>query len=187
MPDVRRQVVDYISCIVLKVGKESKEMPIKELSDVLEHELKDIYDAEHQITEALPKMKKAATASQLQDAFDEHLEQTKGHIERLEKVFDMLGISAERKTCKGMKGLISEGEDLIKENDPCEALDAALITAAQRVEHYEIAAYGALRNYAMRLDHAEAAELLQQTLDQEGKTNKKLTDLAEKLNPKAKA
>jgi ferritin-like metal-binding protein YciE len=162
-------------------------MKIRELSDVFEHELKDIYDAEHQITQALPKMKKAASSADLQKALDQHLEQTKGHIERLEKVFDMVGVSADRKTCKGMKGIISEGEELIKENDPCEALDAALITAAQRVEHYEIAAYGALRNYAMRLDHADAAELLQQTLDQEGETNKKLTKLAEKINPKAKA
>jgi ferritin-like metal-binding protein YciE len=165
--------------------EKDKAMQLENLNELLVHEIKDLYDAEHQITQALPKMKKAASSSDLKKAFDEHLEQTRNHIKRLEQVFKILEEKAERETCDGMEGLITEGEDLIKENDPSDVLDAALIAAAQRVEHYEIASYGTARTYAQLLEYEEAADLLQETLDEEGETNKKLTKLAEKLNPQA--
>ncbi|MAS36399.1 MAG: hypothetical protein CL610_20520 [Anaerolineaceae bacterium] len=160
-------------------------MKFGNLHELFIGELKDIYDAEHQITKALPKMKKAASSSDLQKAFDEHLKETETHIKRLEKVFDMIEEEAERETCDAMEGLISEGEEIIEENKKSDARDAALIAAAQRVEHYEIAGYGTLRTYAQLLDYPEAAELLQQTLDEEGEADKKLTGLAEAINPEA--
>ncbi|MBZ0301487.1 MAG: ferritin-like domain-containing protein [Anaerolineae bacterium] len=160
-------------------------MKFKNLYELFVGELKDLYDAEHQIVKALPKLKKAASSDELQGAFDEHLQQTKTHIERLEEVFELIEEKAKRETCDAMKGLISEGDEIIEENDPSSALDAALIAAAQRVEHYEMAGYGTVRTYAQLLGHQDAANLLQETLDEEGETDKKLTRLAEEVNPEA--
>jgi ferritin-like metal-binding protein YciE len=157
------------------------------LSDWMLEELKDIYDAEHQITEALPKMAQAATDNNLKQAFNQHLETTRKQIERLDKVFDKLGKSPERKTCKAMQGIISEGNELIKQHEKGDTLDAAMIAAAQKVEHYEIASYGSLRTYAKMLGHNDAAKLFQTTLDEEGNTDEKLTDLAMNLNKEAMA
>lgn len=152
---------------------------LENLEKLYVDELKDAYDFEHQILDALPKMEEAAVSPQLKAAFREHREQTKGQVKRLEQVFNMLGRDADRKTCKGMKGLISEGEEYIKAKGDDATIDAALVSAAQRVEHYEMAVYGTLRTFARALGHAEQANLLQQTLDEESKTDEKLTRLAE--------
>jgi len=149
------------------------------LQDLLTEELKDVYDAEHQIIEALPKMAKACCAPDLKMAFERHLEETRNQVTRLDQVFQQLGCKAERKTCHGVKGLISEANELIKKGGDPEVLDAALIGGAQKVEHYEIASYGTLRTWCMRLGHTQAAALLQQTLEEEGSTDHKLTSLAE--------
>jgi ferritin-like metal-binding protein YciE len=149
-------------------------------------ELKDLYSAENQILKALPKMVKAATSPELQSAFQLHLEQTKGQVQRLEQIFETLGKSPKGKTCKAMEGLVAEGEELMGQKSEPEVLDAGLIAAAQRVEHYEIAGYGTVRTYAQLLGDQTAASLLQQTLDEEGETDKKLSQLAESLiNPQA--
>lgn len=148
---------------------------MKELRDTLIEELKDVYDAEKQITKALPKMAKAAEHDDLKAAFQEHLEITEHQINRLEKVFELLGEPAKGKKCKAMAGLLEEGKDLIEEEEG----DAALICAAQKVEHYEIAAYGSMCAWAKLLDEEEAADLLQETLDEEEDTDDKLTELAE--------
>lgn len=162
-------------------------MKLNTLNDLFMAELKDLYDAEHQITQALPKMAKAASTPELQQAFQQHLQQTQQHITRLEQVFDLCGERAERKTCKGMEGLIKEGQEMMKEGSPSAVLDAALISAAQKVEHYEIASYGTLRTFAKLLNMNEAAQLLQTTLDEESETDEKLTKIAERLvNPDAK-
>jgi len=153
-------------------------MKLETLRDLMCHELKDIYDAEHQITEALPVMAREASAPDLKNAFTEHLEQTRTHISRLEQVFQQLGVPAERQTCAGMKGLLTEGKQLMKENADPDVMDAGLIAAAQRVEHYEMAAYGTVRTYASELGDQSICSLLQQTLDEEGETDKKLTRLA---------
>lgn len=142
-------------------------------------ELKDLYDAEHQILEALPKMEERAHTHDLKDGFARHFEQTQRQVARLEQVFRDLGESPERKTCKGMKGLIDEGDSFVSASGDDETVDAALIGAAQRVEHYEMAAYGTLRTWARILGHDKQAQLLQQSLDEEGKADKKLTDIAE--------
>lgn len=160
-------------------------MAIQSLDDLFVHELKDVYDAEHQVVNALPKMAKAANASDLQSAFEEHLEQSKGHIDRLKQVFDLLNRKPTRETCDGMKGLIEEGQKMLEEDMSDEVRDAALIAAAQRVEHYEMAGYGTLRTYAHLLGHAEAAQLLQQILDEEEITDKKLSQLANSVNQAA--
>jgi ferritin-like metal-binding protein YciE len=160
-------------------------MKFDNLYDLFLGEIQDLYDAEHQIVEALPKMHEAATSSELQDAFQQHLKQSKMHIKRLENVFEILGESAEREPCEAMQGLIAEGDEIIEENEPSSVLDAALIAAAQRVEHYEIAGYGTVRTYAQILDYNDAVDILQQTLDEEGETNKLLTGLAMRVNPQA--
>jgi ferritin-like metal-binding protein YciE len=147
-------------------------------------ELKDLYSAEKQITKALPKMAKAASSQELQEAFQEHLAQTRGHIERLDRVFEILGKSAGGKTCQGMKGLIEEGSEMIEQTEG-DVRDAAMIAAAQRVEHYEIAGYGTVRAIAKLMEQSEIAELLQETLDEEGETDKKLTQIAKKINRQA--
>ncbi|HEX2618498.1 MAG TPA: ferritin-like domain-containing protein [Phototrophicaceae bacterium] len=152
------------------------------LNDLLLDELKDTFDAENQITEALPKMIKAASSTELKEAFQKHLKQTEGHLARLEEVFKLLGKKAERKTCKAMKGLIAEGEDMIKDHKPSPLLDAGLIGSAQRVEHYEMAAYGTSRAYAEALGESKVAKLLQQTLDEEKATDELLTELGEPIN-----
>ena len=154
-------------------------MKVTNLNELFVHELKDLYDAEHQLVEALPKMAEAASNPELTEAFENHLVQTRSHVTRLEAVFRTCGEEPERETCKGMKGLIAEGEKAIKEIDDPDTRDAALISAAQRVEHYEIAGYGTVRTYAQLLKDDESARLLQQTLDEEGQTDKLLTQLAE--------
>ena len=158
-----------------------KESALKELYI---DELRDIYNAENQLTKALPKMAKAANSDELRAGFEEHLEQTKGHVDRLEQIFKELGEKPTGKKCKGMEGLVAEGKEMIDEQEG-DSLDAGLISAAQRVEHYEIAAYGCVRTYANLLGEKEAAQLLGQTLQEEKETDQKLTKLAEKINVEA--
>jgi ferritin-like metal-binding protein YciE len=156
------------------------------LKELYIEELRDLYNAEQQLTKALPKMAKASSDEELRSGFEEHLEQTKGHVQRLEQIFEKLGEKPEGKKCKGMEGLIAEGSEMIEEEDlEDEARDAGLISAAQRVEHYEIAGYGCVRTYATLLGDSAAAELLQQTLDEERETDEKLTELAESINLEA--
>jgi ferritin-like metal-binding protein YciE len=152
---------------------------LNDLNDLLIDQLKDLYNAEGQLTKALPKMAKAAKNPELKQAFQKHLEQTQEHVNRLERVFEVLGETARGKTCQAMKGLIEEGKEIIEEDADPDVRDAGLIAAAQRVEHYEIAGYGTVRTYAQTLGHEEAASLLQQTLDEEGETDKLLTKIAE--------
>ncbi len=161
---------------------------LNSFDDLFVEQLQDLYDAEQRITQALPKMAAAAHNPALKSAFQEHLRQTENQVTRLQQVFKSLGKSAQSKTCAAMKGLVEEGSEIVSgEGDP-DVKDAALIAAAQRVEHYEIAAYGTARTFAQRLGKPEAARLLQQTLDEEAETDKKLTGLAEKaINPKAAA
>lgn len=156
-------------------------MKLESLQDLYVDELKDLYSAENQLVKALPKMAKAASSEDLQAAFEEHLEQTRGHVKRLEQVFKKLNASPKGKKCKAMEGLLDEGEEVINEDAEPAVKDAALIAAAQRVEHYEIAGYGCVRTYAQQLGFNDAAELLQQTLNEEGETDKKLTELAESV------
>jgi ferritin-like metal-binding protein YciE len=147
-------------------------------------ELKDLYSAENQITRALPKMAKAASNSELRKAFETHLKETEGQIERLDRVFEILGKTSGGKSCKGMKGLLEEGAEVMEQTEG-EVRDAAMISAAQKVEHYEIAGYGSVRTYADLLGQKEISNLLQQTLDEEGETDKKLTQIASKVNKQA--
>ena len=154
-------------------------MKLETLRDLYVEQLQDLYSAETQLVKALPKMAKAASNPQLQSAFQEHLSQTQTHVQRLEQIFQQLGAKAGGHTCKGMEGLIKEGEEMIKAKGDASAIDAGLIAAAQRVEHYEIAGYGCVRTYAHQLGDQQAVSLLQQTLDEEGVTDKKLTQLAE--------
>ena len=144
-------------------------------------ELRDLYNAENQLVKALPKMAKAASSPELQQAFEDHLEQTKEHIERLDEIFDKLDKKPSGKTCHGMKGLVEEGSEIMAEKGEDFVIDAGLIAAAQKMEHYEIASYGTVRTWAEMLGDDDAAELLQQTLDEEGETHKKLTELAEEI------
>ena len=157
-------------------------MSISNLEDLFLHELRDVLDAERQITKALPKMKKAATSEDLKAALDEHLAVTEEQIERLESVFKSLDKAARGKHCSGMEGLIKEADELIKEEEPSAALDAALICAAQKVEHYEIAAYGSLATYAELLELEDAKDLLGETLNEEKETDEKLSTIASSLN-----
>jgi ferritin-like metal-binding protein YciE len=157
-------------------------MAILSFEDLLLHELKDLYDAEHQIVKALPKMAKAASSSELKSAFEEHLEQSQQHIKRLEQVFGALNKKPARQTCEAMKGLITEGDETIQEKMDGLIKDAALIAAAQRVEHYEMAGYGTVRTFANLLGHNEAAQLLQTTLDEEEQTDKTLSQIANSIN-----
>jgi len=161
-----------------------KESALKELYI---KELRDTYDAEKQITKALPKMAQAASSSELRQAFEEHLEQTKNHVQRLEQIFKALNESPNGESCDGMEGLIEEGSALMDEDLDPEALDAGLIAAAQRVEHYEMAAYGTVRTYANILQDTNATSLLQETLNEEKEADRKLTGLAENINIKAAA
>src|ERR1700716_2315802 len=148
-------------------------------------ELKDLYSAEGQLIKALPKMAKAATSEELRTGFEEHLEQTRGHVQRLEQIFKELGEKPSGKKCKGMEGLVAEGQEMMGEDFEDDVMDAALISAAQRVEHYEIAAYGTVRTYAELLGEDTAAQLLEQTLEEEKETDQKLTDMAGEINVKA--
>ena len=146
--------------------------------ELLEDEIKDLYDAENRIKEALPKMKEHATSQELKKAFADHLEETKQQIARLEKIGEHLDINVTGETCEATKGLVEEGEDLMEEFDKGDILDAALIGAAQKVEHYEMASYGTAREFAETLGLKEVEKLLSETLDEEGETNKKLTKIA---------
>jgi len=154
-------------------------MASESLQDIYVEQLKDLYSAENQILKALPKMAKAATHADLRSAFEDHEVQTRTHVERLEKIFTQLGEKPGGHKCKGMEGLLAEGDELLEEHEESEALDAAMIAAAQRVEHYEIAGYGSVRTFANMLGLSDHADLLQRTLDEEGDTDKKLTGLAE--------
>jgi ferritin-like metal-binding protein YciE len=150
-------------------------------------ELKDFYSAETMLVKALPKMAKAASSKALKNGFEKHLKQTKEHVERLKQVCEEVGASPRGKKCVAMEGLIHEGDEIIQKDAEPEVKDAALIAAAQKVEHYEIAGYGCVRTYAKQMGHQKAARLLQKTLDEEGATDKTLTQLAMKINPKAEA
>ena len=151
------------------------------LEELLEDDLKDLYSAENQIIKALPKMAKAASAPELRRAFERHLEETRRQVERLDQIGQELEIKLTGKKCKGMEGLIAEGKEIMEEDLDEAALDAGLIGAAQKVEHYEIAAYGTARTHAEMLGYRRVAKLLQQTLNEEGATDKKLTQLAESV------
>jgi ferritin-like metal-binding protein YciE len=151
------------------------------LEELLVDELKDLYSAENQIVKALPRMAKAATSSELRRAFERHLEETRRQVERLDQIGEELEMKMTGKKCKGMEGLIAEGKELLEEDLDEDALDAGLIGAAQKVEHYEIAAYGTARTHAEMLGFRKVAKLLQQTLNEEGATDKKLTQLAENV------
>jgi ferritin-like metal-binding protein YciE len=161
-------------------------MPKESLQDLLVEDLKDLFDAEKQITRALPKMVKKATSEELRAGLEQHLQQTEEQIERLVQVFQQLGVPARGKKCPGMQGLIEEGSEHMQEHEKGAGLDAVIIAAAQKVEHYEMAAYGTLRTWATQLGHTDVAELLDQTLEEEKSTDEKLTQLAEGLvNPEA--
>jgi len=151
------------------------------LNELLHEELRDLYSAETQIVKALPKMAKAASSPELRRAFERHLEETKRQVERLDQIGEELEVKMTGKKCKGMEGLLAEGRELMEEDLEEDALDAGLIGAAQKVEHYEIAAYGTARTHADMLGYRRIAKLLQQTLNEEGATDKKLTQLAESV------
>jgi ferritin-like metal-binding protein YciE len=156
-------------------------MAVRSLENLLVDELRDLLSAEKQITKALPKMAKAASSEELRAAFEEHLTQTEGQIARLEQAFEILGHSARAKKCLGMEGLIEEGKEHLEEDMEPAVKDAALIAAAQKVEHYEIASYGSARAWAQDTGQDQVAELLQATLDEEAETDRKLSKLAEML------
>ncbi len=153
-------------------------MKLNSMKDLYIEQLSDLYSAETQIIDALPKMQHAASSDDLKDVFKSHLERTREHKQRLEQIFSGMGMSPQNKLCKGMQGVIQEGDEVINAMGDPAIKDAALITAAQRVEHYEMAGYGAVRNYADLLGFDDASDLLQETLDEEGEADKKLTSLA---------
>jgi ferritin-like metal-binding protein YciE len=161
-------------------------MNLDTLKTLYVNELRDLYNAENQLIKALPKMAKAASSSELQEAFEKHLEQTKGHVERLEEVFQDIDEKPKGKTCHGMKGLIEEGSEMLTADGEDSVVDAGIIVAAQKVEHYEIAGYGSVRTFAQLLGKDKSADLLQQTLDEESEANELLNKLAEDIvNPEA--
>jgi ferritin-like metal-binding protein YciE len=161
-------------------------MGMKTLDDLFLHFMKDMYYAEKQLTKALPKMAKKASSNQLRKAFEDHLKETEGQIERLERTFKLIDETPKGETCQAIEGIIEEGEELIDEASDAETRDAGMIAAAQAAEHYEISRYGTLVSWAKQLGHTEAAGLLQQNLDEEYAANDKLTKLAEdSLNRKA--
>ena len=153
-------------------------METETLKDLFVEELQDLYSAENQLVKALPKMAKAATSAELKKGFETHLKETKGHVERLDKIFKMLDEKAKGPKCKAMEGLVEEGKEIIENHDAGELLDAGLIAAAQKVEHYEIASYGTVRAWAGQMGLDDVAEILNQTLEEEKATDEKLTDLA---------
>ncbi|MEA2693062.1 MAG: hypothetical protein QOJ16_2449 [Acidobacteriota bacterium] len=154
-------------------------MKLESLKDLYMEQLKDLYSAETQLVDALPKMADACNSPELKNAFREHLNQTKQHVDRLEQIFKKLGESPKGETCEGMKGLLKEGEAMMKMKGEPEVIDAGLIAAAQRVEHYEIAGYGTVRTYAELIGEAEAVRLLERTLQEEEEADEKLTEIAE--------
>ena len=160
-------------------------MKVESIEDLFLDELKDLYSAEKQITKALPKLVKAASTEELSAAFDSHLQETKGHVERLEEIFQKLGKKGTGKTCEGMKGVLEEGAEVVQEIEKGPLRDAGLIAAAQRVEHYEIAGYGSVRAFAQLLGKADIVELLEQTLDEEKAADEKLTKISASVNQEA--
>lgn len=152
------------------------------LRDVYIDELRDLYDAEHRLVKALPKLAKAADSDELRSGFEEHLEQTKGHVQRLEQIFESMGEPAKAKKCKGIEGIIEEASETLEEDFEGAVMDAAIIASAQRAEHYEIAAYGSVRAFAEQLGETKAASLLQETLNEEKEADAKLTKMAETIN-----
>jgi ferritin-like metal-binding protein YciE len=154
-------------------------LKLDSLRDLMVEELRDLYSAETQLLDALPKMAEAASSNQLKSAFSHHLEETRQHVSRLERIFQQIGEKSSGETCEAMKGLIKEGEILVKAEGEPDVRDAGLIGAAQRVEHYEIAGYGTARSLARRLGESQIAETLQQTLNEEAEADKKLTSIAE--------
>lgn len=162
-------------------------MKLETMKDLLLDELQDLYSSETQITKALPKMAKTSSNPELKQAFESHLKETEGHVQRLEKIFKQLNEKSKGKTCEGMKGLLKEGEERIKEGGEREVVDAGLISAAQRVEHYEIAAYGSARTFAEMLNESEVANLLSQTLEEEKSADQKLTRIPQTVNRRAEA
>jgi ferritin-like metal-binding protein YciE len=161
-------------------------MKLNTLKQLYIEELRDLHSAENQLLKALPKMAKGASSEELKLAFENHLDQTKVHVERLEEIFERLDETPKGKTCQAMKGLVEEGSEILEEDGEESVLDAGIIAAAQKVEHYEIASYGTVRTFAQLLGEDEAAELLQETLDEEGEADKLLTQLAQDMvNPEA--
>lgn len=160
-------------------------MQKESLQELYINELRDLYNAETQLVKALPKMAKASTSDQLREAFEEHLRQTSEHVSRLEQIFEQLDKKPSGKRCLAMVGLVKEGAETMEEDYAEDLMDAAIIGAAQRVEHYEIAAYGTVRAFAELLGESEHVSLLNQTLEEEKQADKKLTDLSQKINPKA--
>jgi ferritin-like metal-binding protein YciE len=174
------------TCNETKTERKKGNMNLETLKELYVQELRDLYNAENQLIKALPKMAKGASSDELKEAFEKHLEQTKGHVERLEEVFQELGEKTKGKTCHAMKGLIEEGSEVLEADGEDSVLDAAIIVAAQKVEHYEIASYGSVRTFAQLLGQDKSAELLQQTLDEESEANELLNKLAEDIvNPEA--
>lgn len=156
-------------------------MGVNSIEKLFLEQLSDLYSAEHQITKALPKIAKVASSNQLQNAFEHHLRETEGHVQRLEQVFRAVGEKPSSKTCEGMKGVLDEGERMLKSAAEGGVRDLALISAAQRVEHYEMAAYGTVRTYAERLGKQQVVQLLEQTLEEEKAADKKLTEISQQL------
>jgi ferritin-like metal-binding protein YciE len=154
-------------------------MKLQSLEDLFHEQLRDMYDAEKQLVKALPKMAKASSAQELKSAFEEHLQQTKGHVEKLEHVFELIGKKAKAKSCAAMEGLVEEGSEMISMNAEPMVMDAGLIAAAQRVEHYEIAGYGCLHTWARQLNNHQAADTIEQILREEKDADQKLTQIAE--------
>ncbi|HLX73158.1 MAG TPA: ferritin-like domain-containing protein [Terriglobales bacterium] len=163
-------------------------MKLESLRDLFINELQDLYSAEKMIIKALPKMMEKTSSPDLRQALDQHLRETEGQVRRLDQIFDQFPkVDREDQKCKGMEGLIKEGEDMIKKDGEPEVRDAGIISAAQRVEHYEMAGYGTVRTYARLLNHNDWAQLLQQTLDEEKEADRILNGLAERINLEAKA
>ena len=161
-------------------------MSVETMQELLIDELKDLYSAEKQIVKALPKLAKAASTPELQEALLSHLEETKGQVERLEKIADIVGKKLTGKTCVGMKGVLEEGSEVLEETDEGTVRDAAIIAASQRVEHYEMAGYGSARDFANTLGLSEVAALLEETLAEEKEADKKLTSISKQVNSTAK-
>jgi ferritin-like metal-binding protein YciE len=174
-------------CAAENKGTKTKgNMKLDTLQKLFLNELRDLYHAEGQLLKALPKMAKGASSEDLKKAFEDHLKETEGQIERLEEVFELLGETPRGKVCHGMKGLIEEGSEILEEDGEDSVLDAGIIVAAQKVEHYEIAAYGSVRTFAELLGHDDIVELLQTTLDEESAANELLNNLAQEIvNPEA--
>jgi ferritin-like metal-binding protein YciE len=160
-------------------------MGVENMEELMLDELKDLYSAEKQIVKALPKMAKACESEELKQAFQTHLEETKGHVQRLDQIFEVLGKPSRGKTCHGMQGLLEEGSEMLEEMEKGGVRDAALISAAQRVEHYEIAAYGSVREYAKLLGKKQIVSLLEETLEEEKATDEKLTSISQQVNGQA--